>query len=360
MTSNPVMNEMELLGSHISQLANLPESEAPTISAYLDLCQTADYLKSKFSHWAVAARSTLAAPQRPLFDHARQEVIREISREWPEEIRSVAVFSRQGGDPLLRVIPFSASLDLHFDISNRPAIFPLVQLKDRFHRFVVVITTDDASRIFEVTLGAVSEAILTQRPELGGRLGREWGREHYHQRKRESDHKFHRDQVAIITNLMSRRGHNHLILAGNPRHVTGLREVLPKHIGSRIVGELLKTPSGGDFSTVLDQAIDTFVEAERAESRDTVGRLHEQVRRGGLAVVGVDHSRDAILGGYAAELVISEELPKSGREELTRLATARDLAIEVCEGDELLATHGGVGCLLRYRPEFLPEETAAN
>jgi peptide subunit release factor 1 (eRF1) len=122
---------------------------------------------------------------------------------------------------------------------------------------------------------------------------------------------------------------------------------------------LLKTPSGGDYSTVLEQAIDTFVEAERAESRDTVSRLHEQIRRGGLAVVGVDHCRDAILGGYAAELVISEELPKAGREELTRLATARDLAIEVCEGDELLATHGGVGCLLRYRPEFLPEQAVA-
>jgi hypothetical protein len=57
--------------------------------------------------------------------------------------------------------------------------------------------------------------------------------------------------------------------------------------------------------------------------------------------------------------VISEELPKAGREELTRLATARDLSIEVCEGDELLATHGGVGCLLRYRPEFLADEALA-
>jgi hypothetical protein len=353
------MKEMELLGTHISQLADLPESDAPTVSAFLDLYQSPDALRSRFEHWSTAARSTLAAAQRSLFDGARQNVIREISRGWPEEIHSVAVFSREGGNPLLLVLPFSAHLDLHFDVSIQPAIFPLVQLKDRFHRFVVVITTDDASRIFEVTLGAVSEAILTQRPELGGRLGREWGREHYHQRKRESDQKFHRDQVTIITNLMARRGHNHLILAGNPRHVSGLRDILPKHIESRVVGELLKTPSGGDYSTVLEQAIDTFVEAERAESRDTVSRLHEQIRRGGLAVVGVDHCRDAILGGYAAELVISEELPKAGREELTRLATARDLAIEVCEGDELLATHGGVGCLLRYRPEFLPEQAVA-
>lgn len=359
MPTNPAMNEMDLLASHISELANLSESEAPVINAYLDFCQSADAIRSKFDQWSMAARSTLPAAQRPLFDHARQEVIREISREWPEEIRGVAVFSRHGADPLLRVIPFSAPLDLHFDVSGRPAIFPLVQLKDRFHRFVVVISTDDAARIFEVTLGAVSEAILARRPEMGGRLGREWGREHFHQRKRENDQKFHRDQVTIITQLMARRGLNHLILAGNPRHVSGLRDVLPKHISARVVGELLKTPSGGDYSTVLEHAVDTFVEAERAESRDTVSRLHEQVSRSGLAVVGVEKSRDAILGGYAAELVISEELHQAGREELTRLATERDLAIEVCEGDELLATHGGVGCLLRYRPESLADEAAA-
>jgi hypothetical protein len=350
---------MESLRNHISQLANLSESSSPIISAYLDVCETKDYLKSKFANWAIAARATLDSGQRIHFDDARQDVLGVISREWPEEVRSVAVFSRRGEAPLLQVIPFSVPLDLHFDVSGQPSIFPLVQLKDRFHRFVVVIATDDVSRIFEVTLGAVSESILTQRPELGERLGREWGREHFHQRKRESDSRFYRDQATIIANLMSKRGLNHLILAGNPRHVAGLREILPKHISSRLIGELLKTPSRGDYSTVLEQAIDTFVEAERAESRDTVSRLHEQVQRGGLAVVGVDRSRDAILGGYASELVISEELSKVEREELTRLATTRNLAIEVCEGDELLAGQGGVGCLLRYRPEFLPEEAVA-
>jgi ribosomal protein L30E len=111
---------------------------------------------------------------------------------------------------------------------------------------------------------------------------------------------------------------------------------------------------------VLDQAVEKFIEAESAESHSTVERLHEHVRRQALAVVGVENSRDAIVGGYAAELVISEELPNAAREELTRLATVRNLPIEVCEGDELLATHGGVGCLLRYRPVALPEEFPIN
>ena len=134
--SSPTTNEMESLRNHISQLANLSESSSPIISAYLDLCETKDYLKSKLAMWATAARSTLDSKQRIHFDDARREVVGVIAREWSDEIRSVAVFSRGGEDPLLLVIPFSVSLDLHFDASNLPSIFGLVQLKDRFHRFV--------------------------------------------------------------------------------------------------------------------------------------------------------------------------------------------------------------------------------
>ena len=350
------INEMESLRSHITQLVNLPETEAPMISAYLDLLENQDYLRSKLSQWANTARSTQSPDQRAAFDAARMDVEEAISGEWPDEIQSVAVFSRRGLNPFLLVVPFSVSLDPYFTAASVPAIFPLVQLKDRFHRFVVVISTEEVSRIFEVTLGAVSEEFLTRRPELSERLGREWGREHFHQKRRENDRRYVSDQVTIITNLMAKRGLNHLILAGNSRSVAPLREALPKHIGSRLVGEIMKSPIKGDTSAVLEEAIDKFIEAESAESRDTVTRLNEQIRRGALAVVGVEQSRDAIIGGYAAQLVISEELHESVREDLTRLAAARNLEIEVCEGDDLLALHGGVGCLLRYRPTYLPDK----
>lgn len=353
-----VVNEMESLRTHIVELVTLPETEAPLISAYLDLLENQDYLRSKLSYWAKSARSALPSGQRAAFDGALMDVEQAIRGEWPDKVRSVAVFSRRGENPFLLVVPFSVSLDLHFTAASVPAIFPLVQLKDRFHRFVVVIVTEEVSRIIEVTLGAVSEEFLTRRPELSERLGREWGREHFHQKKRENDRRYISDQVTIIINLMAKRGLNHLILAGNSRNVGPLRDALPRHIGARLVGEIIKSPVKGDTSIVLEDAIDKFIEAESAESRDTVRRLHEQIRRGALAVVGVGQSRDAIIGGYAAQLVISEELHELDREDLTRLAAARNLDIEVCEGDELLALHGGVGCLLRYRPACLPDEAS--
>jgi hypothetical protein len=354
MTENTrtVDSPMELLRQNIGALVNLPETEAPVISAFIDLRQPIESQRAMFLHWATSARHALKRDARPLFDAARADLEQALKREWPEEIQSVAVFARAGSSPLLLVMPFQATLDTHFDISWRPAIFPLVQLKDRFHRFVVVVCTEDTGRIIEVTLGAVSEEILTRRPELASDLGRGWSREHYHHRRQESSRRFFRDQVDIITRLMNRRGLNHLILAGHPRHVAALREMLPKQIESRVVGSVFRAPNGHDCSPVLEQAIHTFIEAEQTESRSTVERLHEQIRRRGLATVGIHASRRAIEQGAAAELVISEELPVPDREELVRLATAANVPIEVCENDDLLHQHGGVGCLLRYQFDF--------
>ncbi len=346
---------MRGLRRHISTLATLPESGAPVVSAYLDLRQAEAALRSSFVMWAAAARNTLAKEARMVFDEAREEVLAVFRQKWPEEIRSVAVFARGGEHPLLMVLPFHATMDTHFEAAPRPAIFPLVQLKDRFHRFVLVICTEETGRIMELTLGAVTEEILTTRPQQNQRIGRQLSREHFHHRREEDTRRFIRDQVHVITRLMERRGLNHLILAGHPRHVAMLRNHLPKPLQARVVGSVFSAPNGHDISPLLGQAIGKFIDAEQNESRDAVERLHEQIRRKGLAVVGIHSCREMILAGAASQLVISEELPLPDREELVRLAISHDIPIEVCENDELLHSHGGVGCLLRFRLEHLDD-----
>ncbi len=349
-TTRPQVKDLVSLRRHLSALATLPVTEAPVISAFLDLRFPLESLRSSFITWSVAARATMSREERPLFDAAGAEMEMVFRQKWTESVNSVAVFVRAGETPLLLVLPFAAHLETAFHAASMPVIFPLVQMKDRFHRFVVAIVSEENSRIFEITLGAISEQILAVRPEISQRVGREWTREHYNQRKREHDRRFLKDQVSIMAGLMEKRGLNHLILAGNPRSVSALRSALPKELEAMVADSVCRSPRGHDCSDVLDDAISTFIEVEQNESRDTVELLHERVRRNGLAVVGIHACRKALLSGAAAELVISEELPDADREELVRLATTGELPVEVCEGDELLASHGGVGCLLRYRP----------
>ena len=156
-----IENSIQLLQRHISVLSTLPETESPVISSYFDLRSPMENLRAAFETWSSAARNALPKPMRNGFDQAKAEIRATLKQ-------------------LLMPMPFQASLDTHFDVSPRPAIFPLIQLKDRFHRFVLVICTEESGRILELTLGAVTQEILTTRPEHAGRLGRQLSREHFH------------------------------------------------------------------------------------------------------------------------------------------------------------------------------------
>lgn len=344
---------MRVLRRHISALANLPESDALVISAYFDLQIPEQARSAAFIMWATAARNTLPCEARPAFDHAVQQIRGTFTQKQPHDVKSIAVFARGGEHPLLMLLPFHVTMETHYEVAPHPAIFPLVQLKDRFHRFVLVICGEHTGRILEMTLGAVTEEILTSRPEQNHRIGRQLSREHFRSRAEEESRRFTREMVEIIRNLMERRGLNHLILAGHPRHVALLRDHLPKFLGERVVGSVFNSPSGNNLSPLLGKAIDAFIAAEQQESRNAVELLHEQIRRKGLAAVGIHACRQVILEGSASQLVIAEELPTPDREELVRLAIRHDIPIEVCENDELLNEHGGVGCLLRFRREHI-------
>ena len=77
---------------------------------------------------------------------------------------------------------------------------------------------------------------MTERPELRERLGREWTREHYQNHRQQRDQQFVKEKVAVIERLMAKRGHNTLLLAGEPRFVKRLRSALPKHLEARVAG----------------------------------------------------------------------------------------------------------------------------
>jgi stalled ribosome rescue protein Dom34 len=251
---------------------------------------------------------------------------------------------------------FAVSLETHFHAGGLPIIYPLVELKDRFNRFVLVITNSEVARILEINLGQVSETLFAERPDLRERLGREWTREHYQNHRHHRDNQFVKEKVAVIERLMAKRGHNALLLAGEPRFVNRLREALPKHLQARIAGEIRIGVREDSLPEVIDLAIQSFLAQENRESHNAVRLLDEAVQRGGLAVVGLQPSLQALATGQADLLVLSDSLPADDREMLVREAARHDTKVETVRASKLLEQNGGVGCLLRY---LLADQLAA-
>lgn len=352
-TINNKENVMMQLRRHTATLATLAASESPMISAYFDLRVSRERLLSDLKLWAVSVQKNLSRTEREIFKSTKQEVISLFLQKWPDSVRSLAVFSRQGNHPFLMVLPFEAEWETFFHVGSRPAIFPLVQLKDRFHRFALAICSENSARIVEMNLGAIYEEIHVAKSLTdteGEHLGSKAHAEH---RRNEESRRFAREKARIIVDLMTRQGLNHLILAGHQRHVAAVREQLPKSVLASLVGILPHAPNGHNCSALIDSAVEIFVQAEHQESRATVEKVMQENRRGGLVSMGIHACAEAIKCGAASQLVISEELHIEDREQLVRMAVLHDLPIEVCEQDELLRSHGGVACLLRFRMEYL-------
>ena len=334
----------------IGYLADTEPTESPIISCFANVGDGAQVSLSEIDARAAQIKKQLTGDRRIHFNEALQSVRKTLLGPLKPATKSLAIFARGGDQPMLFPVEFEVVMPARFIVDDLPHIYPLVELKDTYHRFVIVITTEDDVRIMETSVGAVSEQIFASRPELRKRIGREWTREHYQNHKKERERKFIKEKIAVVEDLMERRGHNHLVIAGSPKMTAMLTKELPERLQKRIVSVFATNPKNG-IAPILLESIAQFVQAETVESHDRATRLESAVLSGGLGVAGIEASTKALNDGYADMLVIDQDfdIPEI-RESLVRLATRKNVPIETVSDSTSLKRLAGVGCLLRYKP----------
>ena len=341
------------LKNFIKDLVEVEPQKAPVVSCFINLESPEETIIREFDYECSLVAQRLAGSWLENYETTMVQARTYLIDHLDKASKSAAIYARAGAAPIFETMQFQVPLDSKIIVDKLPHIYPLIELKDSYHRFVIVITTETEARVLETTVGAVTEEILTQRPELRQRVGREWTREHYRNHKRERESQFVREKVHIIEKLMKQRGHNHLIVAGSPKMVSKLTSVLPDGLKSKLVTKMSTNPANG-LGPLLRNCILEFSAAEELESHDHVDALESAVLSNGLGITGFEASREAILGGYADLLIIDQEFTNwEGREELVRLATQYNLQIETVSNSKKLKRLEGVGCLLRYRPSFV-------
>ncbi len=372
--------ELKNLQKHVQTLATLSETESPVISCYLRLDEgriaDRNFLDGTFG----SLRQGLTGDARRSFDEAVARIESYLARELMVEAEGIALFSRAGSDPFFLPLQFRVPLPNWVASDTTPNIYHLVELKDNYHRYVVMIAAHDSVRILEVNLGEVTEGLWQQRPELRRRVGREWSKAHYQDHRREREQRFIKEQIRVLDHLMSAGGYTHLVLAGHSTVTAPVRELLPKHLASKLV-DVVPASSRMPVADVVRATIAAFVEAEERESRSVAERLDRQLRTGGLAVSGTGPTLDALRSERADTLVLASDYsPGRGwactecgrmaegavptacpdcaataiqeidiREAVVRLAEQQGRPVEVVNESAALQRRGGVGCLLRYR-----------
>ena len=375
--------DIKKLQKNIKTLINLEETSDPVISCYINLEKGVSGYRNALNERLVFFRKNLSGKSLISFEAAITRIEAYLRNEIIPAARGAVLFSRVGGEAFFLPMQFRAPLPNWFSVDSTPNIYHLVELKDNYSRFIIMISTTESARILEVNLGAITAELWKERPELRQRVGREWTKHHYQSHRRERTERFIKEKIGIVDKLMSAGGHKYLILAGNPVTTARIRKQLPKQLEEKLVDTLVA--SGKDqISDVVDSALSAFIEWEEKESQAMVDILQSEMFTHGLSVVGTKNSYNALVKVQADTLVVAKDYepetawkcsqckevhiqsaklllcPECGnsklnetdmREEMAKLAEKTSCLVEVVNYSDFLMAHGGVGCLLRYRTE---------
>jgi len=345
------MEHKDLQGC-IRNLAMMDETDSIFISCYLNLEKGSvgyqDYLKER----ELLLKKSVPKEFRKNFSRTMGKVHSFLSEKSLGGIKGAAIFSREGFEPFFLALEFHVPLPNQIVMDLTPHIYPVIELMDNYHRYVVVVSTKESARILEVHTGSITESLWMERPELRKRVGREWTKEHYQNHCEDRGGKFIKEKIRILELAMSAGGHTHLILAGNSQRTSLLKKAMPKRLVDKLVDTVV-IDERAETGSVVEATLATFIEQEQKESLAVVEMLQREINTNGLAVVGSEATLEALKRGQADLLVLAKEFYEGElKEKLVKLAVRYGIKIETVSDSHILNQYGGVGCLLRY---LLPE-----
>ena len=378
------LTTLDELKQHITLLVSVEESDALFVSFYLNLEDGGALGRAALAQRASVLRHILKGNDLADLERALCKIDAYLAAGILPEAKGLAIFVRDiFGGAFLLPMQFAAPVPNWIAVYPTPNIYHLVELKDTYHRYVVLLATAERARILDVNLGATTVQAWIDRPELRGLVGEGWSRSHYQVHRTNRGERFLQEKLAVLEQLMRAGGHPHLILAGDPDITAGVRRALPKDLADKLVDTI--PASARDKQTdVVMATLSSFIEHEEQESQAIAERLVEGLRGQDLAVAGSAAALDTLQRGNVDTLVMAQgyqpdpgwicaackamgtDVPETPlcpqcdqasvrpldvKEALLRLAGQFECPVEVVEQTDALMALGGVGCLLRARRE---------
>ena len=315
----------------LDRIALLESPSDGVLSAYLDV-EPSETQREGFE----AALLDLWKPLRAelegtdVVDRLEEEIdrVNTYVRSWEEPPgRSVAIFSCAPADVFVAV-----SLDVPVLIGarfgSRPYLLPLIAALDEYERYCVALVDREHARLLTVWMGRIEERTEFKDPlpagfsggggwsTGGGQRGRRDaapmgpGRVHSSQKTyaRHLEYHVHLHFQRVVDELwrLDRRGtFDRLIIGGPPEAIGILRQLLPRSLGTRVVGEFAAERFASD-SEILDRVRGIEETAERAYETALVKEVIERAAKRELAVTGWDDTLAALCDGRVHQLVLIE------------------------------------------------------
>jgi hypothetical protein len=356
------------LDAHLHKLIDVEENGQLVFSIYLDLSSS----HSPEVQLRELVRSIMPTLDEAAVDdifHAESYILDIIGERLRDEHKGLAVHFRGGKTPELHAIAFHVPVASSIFADPSPNILQLIEMRDSYDRYVVIITTETQARIMEVVVGTVTREAWLNRPELRTRLRGEWSVEHYRNHRRERTDQFLNEKIDILKRLFQKGGYSHLVLAGSSKRIAAIEKKLPPELRNKIV-DICNLEVSEPTEAVVRKTIQLYVEQESIESQSNLERLERILLSGGGAVTGLDACEDTLSHGVVETLIMTKSASRTRqtlrvfshrnpdgnyltiekrRQRLLEKAVKNEVHIEFVDTGTFLDDYCGVGAVLRYR-----------
>jgi len=142
--------ELKNLQKHIRTLAILPETKAPVVSCYMTLKKGRIDDRIAFEEQIRSLKESVSGKAWRDLRDALDPVDQYLAEELLHDAIGAAIFSRAGEDPFFLPLQFRVPLPNWVALDSTPNIYHLVELKDTYDRYVVLISTRESVSILAI------------------------------------------------------------------------------------------------------------------------------------------------------------------------------------------------------------------
>lgn len=341
---------MKLTAEVIRRLARLAETDRSVLSVYLDTKPGWDGIKSYVTDECARLRPLLSNQEKDFFETSISflndylETLQERNVHCP----GLAFFADLGADYVQGIELDIAPMSL-VALDDEAIIHPLALLLDEYEPIGVIMLDASSARIL-ITAGQAIEDAATLRTRIhhlskkGG-----WSQMRYQRRRAKQVHHYLQDVSRSALEIFRSAGVQRVLLAGRDRMVTALMDSFPKEWQERIIATIRWDLDKGDRE-FLARIRPLLEEAERDQEKRLLEHLLAELRRSGLAVAGVEPTRNALQRGQVDTLFILQDTEPDKTEELVSLAQVSGAYVEYLPAtNERMKALGSCAALLRYR-----------
>jgi hypothetical protein len=357
----------------LQELAELVSQQGPILSLYLNV----DPHRRTSEEYKLALRQLLAqAAEKGAAPADIERIERFFEHEYDRQGRGLACFSQSEAD-FWRAYALPAAMNDHVHVGRRPYLTPLSDLWDAYGRLAVLSADREGARVFIYHLGALEDSAGTMGTEVKRHKQGGWASQKL-QRYEDQEARHNLKEAAEWADTYLRQ-HNieRVILSGADGNLAQLREVLPRSLQDRVIGQMnldmTATPT-----QVWDRAFEVAMAAQRQAEADLLAEVVTAAHKGGSAAVGLADVLAAMQQGRIYRLLVGRDLHQPGyqcrncRAVLVEgqescpycggeLATSADvvnllvqqaldagLQVSVLDASPELTEQGGIAAVLRY------------